>query len=146
MIGFTARLYGLSRGRARPWHVMLISMQPLARVGTLALGVACGSLGLACQSKTPSPLAASVGAQATEVAVATQGCGAVATFADGKTPSQIRHVATSGSDIRGNGSAAAPFLTITRAAQDITPGTAIYVHAGTHQGGTFLVGLQGREA
>jgi hypothetical protein len=70
-------------------------------------------------------------------------CGAVATFADGKAPAQIRHVSTKGSDTSGNGSATRPFGSIGRAAQTIAPGTAIYIHAGTYPGGTYLTLLRG---
>jgi hypothetical protein len=70
-------------------------------------------------------------------------CGAVATFADGKAPAQIRHVSAKGSDSLGNGSATRPFGSIARAAQSIAPGTAIYVHAGTYPGGAYLTALRG---
>jgi hypothetical protein len=73
-------------------------------------------------------------------------CGAVATFADGRAPAQIRHVSTKGSDAQGDGSATHPFATIARAAQGISPGTAVHVHAGTHPGGTYLDALRGTAA
>lgn len=73
-------------------------------------------------------------------------CGAVATFADGKTPAQIRHVSTKGSDAQGDGSATHPFATIARAARSISPGVAIHVHAGTYPGGTYLTALRGTAA
>lgn len=73
-------------------------------------------------------------------------CSAVATFADGKAPAQIRHVSTTGSDTGGDGSATRPFATIARSAQNISPGTAIYVHAGTYPGGTYLTALRGTAA
>jgi hypothetical protein len=53
------------------------------------------------------------------------------------------HVATTGNDQSGDGSAGAPFATIGRAAQAATPGTAIVVHAGTYAGGIYLDGLAG---
>ena len=77
------------------------------------------------------------------VSPASPPCSAVATFADGKAPTQIRHVSTKGSDTGGNGSATRPFGTVARAAQSISPGTAIYVHAGTYPGGTYLAALRG---
>jgi hypothetical protein len=83
---------------------------------------------------------------AQDASPATAACGAVATFADGKTPTQIRHVSITGIDASGDGSATNPFRTIARAARNMSPGTAIYVHAGTHRGGTFLTGVQGTEA
>ena len=70
-------------------------------------------------------------------------CAAVATFADGKAPVEIRHVSITGSDTGGNGSETRPFGSIGRAAQRIVPGTAIYVHAGTYRGGTYLAALRG---
>lgn len=73
-------------------------------------------------------------------------CGTVATFADARTPGQIRHVSVTGNDRAGSGSATRPFRTITRAARSISPGTAIYLHAGTYPGGTFLPPLRGTAA
>ena len=73
-------------------------------------------------------------------------CGAITTFADGLSPSAELHVATSGDNLSGNGSAGSPFATIERAAQDATPGTAIIVHAGTYAGGLYLTGLRGSAA
>ena len=72
-------------------------------------------------------------------------CGRVTTFELGKTPSGIRHVAPGGSDATGDGSAARPFQTISRAARNLAPGTAVYVHAGTYGGGVFLSGLRGAD-
>src|SRR5262245_9887913 len=77
---------------------------------------------------------------------ASEACGAVATFADGRKPLEIRHVSPKGNDTDGAGSATHPFRTIARAARSITPGTAIYLHAGTYPGGTFLTALRGTAA
>jgi hypothetical protein len=70
-------------------------------------------------------------------------CGAVATFADGKAPKREIHVSPSGSDERGDGTAARPFATIARAARGATAGSAIRLHEGTYRGGAFLAGLAG---
>jgi hypothetical protein len=125
---------------------MLSSMNRLARFWALGLILSSGCLELACHSGASSSLVTTRDEQVADASRAMAGCGAVATFADGKTPSQIRHVSTTGSDTSGNGSATRPFRTIARAARSISPGTAIYVHAGTHPGGTFLTGVQGTEA
>jgi hypothetical protein len=71
------------------------------------------------------------------------GCGAIVTFADGLVPSAEIHVATTGNDLTGTGSAGAPYRTLDRAATDATPGTAIRVHAGTYPGGAYVEGLAG---
>jgi len=76
----------------------------------------------------------------------TEGCGVVSTVADDKAPDHVRHVATEGNDIAGDGSAARPFQTLARAARSLSPGTAIYVHAGAYQGGTLLTDIRGTTA
>ncbi|HMO04651.1 MAG TPA: right-handed parallel beta-helix repeat-containing protein [Kiritimatiellia bacterium] len=58
-------------------------------------------------------------------------------------PLVILHVATNGNNTTGNGSLAAPFRTISRAAQSAAPGTEIRLHPGTHGGDTFLDLLRG---
>ncbi len=65
------------------------------------------------------------------------------TFESGLTPARELHVATTGNDTTGDGTAAAPFRTITRAAGLATPGTAVRVHAGTYAGGSYLSALAG---
>jgi hypothetical protein len=70
-------------------------------------------------------------------------CSAISTFADRRTPDHVRHVAVNGSDRAGDGSAANPFQTLTGAASDLAPGTAIYLHAGTYPGGITLTGIRG---
>jgi hypothetical protein len=72
-----------------------------------------------------------------------ENCAAVPTFADGKTPERIRHVALDGSDTSGDGSAARPFQTLARAARGVSPGTAIYLHDGAYPGGLVLSDLRG---
>jgi len=68
---------------------------------------------------------------------------AIRTFETGKQPLAEIHVATTGNDTTGNGSAGSPFATIERAAQAALPGTAIRVHAGTYAGGQFIGDLAG---
>lgn len=70
-------------------------------------------------------------------------CGAVPTFADGIEPTIEIHVATTGSNASGDGSAANPYATIAFAASKATPGAAIRIHPGTYSGGTFLNNLHG---
>jgi hypothetical protein len=109
----------------------------------LGLTFSSGCLALACHSGGLSSPVKTAENHPADAPLATAACDAVATFADGKTPSQIRHVSPAGSDTGGNGSAASPFGTIGRAARGIVPGTAIYLHAGTYPGGTFLANVQG---
>jgi hypothetical protein len=70
----------------------------------------------------------------------------IVTFETGKQPAALLHVATTGNDTTGNGSAGSPFATIERAAQAAGPGTAIRVHAGTYAGGMFIGNLAGTAA
>jgi Protein of unknown function (DUF1565) len=71
-------------------------------------------------------------------------CGAISTFADGKQPATILHVAVTGSDTTGTGSAAKPFATIGQAAKGAKAGTAVRVHAGTYSGGSgYVANLSG---
>jgi hypothetical protein len=70
----------------------------------------------------------------------------VTTFETGRQPSAEIHVATTGSDASGNGSAGAPFASIERAALAATAGTAIRVHAGTYPGDNYVDGLAGTAA
>ncbi|MCL4751710.1 MAG: DUF1565 domain-containing protein [Myxococcales bacterium] len=70
-------------------------------------------------------------------------CGAITTFADGLTPTKQVHVAPSGDDASGDGSAQKPFKTLGKAAQGVTAGTAIRLHAGTYAGGAYLSNLSG---
>jgi hypothetical protein len=70
----------------------------------------------------------------------------VPTFETGKQPVFEIHVAIDGQDDTGDGSAASPYASIERAAQDAAPGAAIRVHAGTYPGETYLEGLSGTDA
>lgn len=70
-------------------------------------------------------------------------CDPIVTFADGRTPTEVRHVAVSGSDVTGTGEPGAPFASIVRAARGASPGTAIRLHSGTYDGGIALSGLRG---
>ena len=70
-------------------------------------------------------------------------CTVAPTFADGKAPNRIRHVAVTGSDTAGDGSAGQPFQTLNRAAQNVSPGTVVYLHAGTYSGGVLLANTRG---
>lgn len=73
-------------------------------------------------------------------------CGTIATFEDGKSPTIEIHVAPNGSDTAGDGSVRLPFATISRAAREALPGTAIRVHTGTYSGDSYIDGLTGTEA
>ena len=73
-------------------------------------------------------------------------CTVVSTFADDKVPGLTKHVAVDGTDTTGDGSAARPFRTLARAARNLQPGTAIYLHAGTYSGGVLLSEIRGTEA
>lgn len=80
---------------------------------------------------------------AVAIAQSPAACGPVVTFADGRTPKTTRHVAEAGRDDAGDGSADRPFRSIQRALRDVTPGTAIVVHAGTYNGNLYLAALHG---
>jgi hypothetical protein len=85
--------------------------------------------------------------ETTAVSQATaENCAVISTFADSKAPDRIRHVASDGSDSAGDGSSTRPFQTLARAAQNLSPGTAIYLHAGTYPGGLFLSDIRGTAA
>lgn len=87
--------------------------------------------------------ACSAGSSGTPPSLAALDCPAPVTFDSGKTPKSIRHVATTGDDAGGDGSAARPFRSIQRAARDATPGVAVQIHAGTYQGEVTLPALRG---
>jgi len=70
-------------------------------------------------------------------------CDDLDTFDRGFVPSRELHVAVTGSDSTGDGTEASPFATIGRAADEVTPGTAIRVHAGTYSGGNYLADIVG---
>lgn len=72
------------------------------------------------------------------------GCGAeVVTFASGKTPGQIIHVAPGGADTADCGAEGQPCAGIAHAAGLATPGTAVRVHAGTYAADQFVSDLAG---
>lgn len=71
-------------------------------------------------------------------------CGDTPTFEDGRSPSVEIHVATTGADGAGCGTAAAPCATLAAAAAQATPGTAIRIHEGTYAGDAFLSDLVGQ--
>ncbi len=72
-------------------------------------------------------------------------CGSFPTFEAGKSPTTAIHVAESGSDGSGDGSAGAPYASLERAVADAGPGSAVVVHAGTYAGGAFISGLAGTD-
>ncbi|MEX2219348.1 MAG: hypothetical protein WD749_11405 [Phycisphaerales bacterium] len=72
-----------------------------------------------------------------------QACSSIPTFEAGLAPTRQLHVATTGSNATGTGSAAQPYATIAFAAARATPGTAVVVHAGTYAGGGFINALAG---
>ncbi len=69
----------------------------------------------------------------------------VPTFEDGRTPTFEIHVATGGSDTTGDGSPGTPYASIGRAVQDVVPGAAVRVHAGTYTqtSATVIEGISG---
>lgn len=77
------------------------------------------------------------------ISAQTAACGRLTTFADGIAPTRELHVRVNGSDTTGNGSVDNPFASVTKAASQATPGTAIRVHAGTYQGSQFVENLNG---
>jgi hypothetical protein len=67
----------------------------------------------------------------------------VVTFETGKQPTNEIHVATTGSDLSGDGSVANPYASVERAVQEATPGTAIRIHTGTYTDREYIDGLAG---
>ena len=65
------------------------------------------------------------------------------TFADGKTPTFEIHVASTGSNITGDGSPGNPYATISHAAGFARPGCAVVVASGIYPGGEFITDLAG---
>lgn len=92
---------------------------------------------------TQAPAAPTTSGSGPAPAPATPAGGPIQTFASGITPSQELFVATGGDDQSGDGSAARPFATLRRAAQQAAPGTAIRVQPGTYAGGISLGNLSG---
>jgi|GEM_PF-266268 len=70
----------------------------------------------------------------------------ITTFETGKSPTLIIHVAVTGNDNTGDGSNGAPYATIERAVQDVVPGAAIRIHAGTYTEQSSIEGLAGTAA
>ena len=70
----------------------------------------------------------------------------ITTFETGKQPIRLIHVAETGDDVTGDGSSSKPYASLERAAQDVTPGAAIRIHAGTYAGGSYLENLEGTAA
>jgi hypothetical protein len=72
-------------------------------------------------------------------------CAAIRTFETDLQPSQVLHVATTGS-ADGNGTEQAPFDSIEAAVAVAEPGTAVRVHAGQYPGDIFLSDVAGTQA
>ena len=68
------------------------------------------------------------------------------TFETGKRPLDEIHVATTGDDENGDGSAASPYASIGRAIENAAPGTAIRIHEGRYPGDNVVERLAGTEA
>jgi hypothetical protein len=66
-----------------------------------------------------------------------------ATFADEMAPNCEIHVATTGSDVVGDGSEEAPYATIDHASKLAVPGCAVIVAPGVYPGGEFIADLAG---
>jgi hypothetical protein len=66
-----------------------------------------------------------------------------AVFAEGKVPSREIHVAMTGSNATGDGSAGNPYATIQHAAGFATSGCAVVVAPGVYAGGSYVSGLSG---
>ncbi len=104
-------------------------------------GPGSGTAGTAGTAGTSSTGSASTGAGGSEPLP----CGEPSTFESGLSPSSEIHVATSGSDSGGDGSAGNPYATIAHAASLATPGTSVVVHQGTYPGDTYLANYGGTE-
>jgi len=108
----------------KPYHRAV-----LPRISSLAFGILLAGLSL---------LRAPALAQA-----ATAPCREILTFADGNVPSSEVYVSLDGSDSTGAGTEVWPYRTLNRAAQGISPGTAIRLLPGTYPGGVHLSRLTG---
>jgi uncharacterized repeat protein (TIGR01451 family) len=110
-----------------------------AGVAILLLALLAGGARLEAQAARP-------GGQAPRVArtppVAGAG-GGIATFETGQRPAVEIHVATTGDDATGDGSAGNPFRTIARGVQELVPGAAVRIHAGTYPGRVNVSDLSG---
>jgi hypothetical protein len=118
----------------------------MVRVGLvfLIILVGCGDDGGEVGADARAPYdARSPGDGGDPDAGGTAACTVPATFADGKSPTAVVHVAPGGDDDTGDGSEATPYATLERAAQDAAPGTAIRLHAGTYAGDQYLSDLRG---
>jgi hypothetical protein len=105
--------------------------------------VQCEAIVTACRIALACSLVLlSIGGSALSSSVSNPASG-VTTFEDGRSPTTIIHVATDGDDTHGDGSAAHPYRTITRAVEEAGPGTAIRVHAGTYTARTNIANLAG---
>jgi hypothetical protein len=111
--------------------------------GAIGSGGAAGGTSDAAAGSSPGALDAPAEAPTTSDAPAPGACGAIATFADGLAPTREIFVAPGGNDGTGDGSAAAPYATIQRAASQAQPGDAVRVRSGTYAGGSFIANLRG---
>ncbi len=73
-------------------------------------------------------------------------CGAHVTFATGKKPITTLHVALTGSDSVGDGTAAKPYRSVAHAVKQAKPGTAVQLGVGTYSGGVTIKDLHGTAA
>ncbi len=69
-----------------------------------------------------------------------------ATFAQGKTPTDEIHVASTGSDLSGDGSPGNPYATMSHAVGFAAPGCAVLLAPGRYPGGEFITDLAGTAA
>ncbi|MDJ0972966.1 MAG: right-handed parallel beta-helix repeat-containing protein [Planctomycetota bacterium] len=114
-----------------------------SRRSDLAL-ITCLLFGVACMACGGGGGGSAVGTGAPPAAPGA--CGAVATIEDGRVPAREVHVAETGDDQTGNGTAGAPYASVARALQGITPGTAVRIHPGTYTGTVWVTGVAGTAA
>jgi len=74
---------------------------------------------------------------------ATNSCGLIHTFADGKQPLREIFVSPTGNNTAGEGTQSNPYQTIARALQGVRPGDAIRLLPGNHTAGTSIRNLSG---
>jgi hypothetical protein len=125
------------------FSIMLLTMVHLAGCSDPASGDASFGAGANSSSTTSSGNSSASSGGGGAGGGTTLPCGAHPSFEDGLAPTTEIHVATTGNDSAGNGSASAPYATIDRAAQDAAPGAGIVVHEGTYAGGVHLASFGG---
>jgi len=116
---------------------LIVGLVSVATAATMALSPGSAQAVSPAEVAAPAPC---VGQTAAETALLAGSCGQFEslTFESGKTPTREVHVALTGNDTTGTGSAASPYRTLLKGVSSATPGTAVRIHAGTYGGVTIV--------